>query len=486
MKTRRVEQFLFVAGVVLVLSACTTSYAAKKPDVPLAQLPPPPDSVVTVPISVTMESFQSMADGAIQANVHEAPYNVSVDGGADQGGLSLGYDVQRGPLTARADAGALRIDTSMSYWIDARGKKRIAVILGREVWSPLIYGSCGTNGEARRTANVSVAFSVAPRPDWMLDVSHTPVDVVPISRCCVVLPLCGKDATPTVEAAMENVLNNKVGAFVGQARANTLFRDRAAAAWRAASSPQLVAKSAWLQINPISATLSGLEVLPDQLKMTASFAARPVFKVGTAPVADPRPLPVANVGTPPPGGFFLHVPADLDFDVINARLADVVSQGAIRLQNGPNYIEAKQADLDSYGREATLHVFFEGRVSFYEKFELHAYLTGKPRLDPITHKLDIPDLEFTTETKDLLVKIADWIGHDQIRDALRQRAVFDLAGSVGHLRSMVASGITQDVGPVRLSGTLNDLRFLGVYSVPEERKMRTYLQMVGQLSASVK
>lgn len=476
---------MILACVSLALSACTTPYVAKKPDASVAQLPKSPDSFVTVPVTVAISRIQAIADGAIQSDFHADTYNVNIGGGADKGGLSFGYDVRRGPLAVRADSGALRVETSLTYWIDARGRKRLAVILGKEVWSPLIYASCGTKGEPRQTANVRVAFSANPKADWMLDVSNTPVDVAPTSQCCVVLPFCALNATPKVVEAMKNVLNNKIGDFMQQIRASTFFRDGAATAWSAAGSPIAIADSVWLQINPVSATLSPVEILPDRIRATASFASRPMLHVGKAPDPDIKPLPVATIATLPSGGFFLQVPADADFEFISSQLAKAVSQGVIRMENGSNYIEAKKSKLESYGNVATLHVYFEGKVSFWQKFTLDAYLTGKPRLDPITSQLEIPDLEFTAETKDLLVKIADWIKHDTIRDELRKQAAFDLSKQVGQVRTLVSVGMNQTVGPVKFSGSLSDLRLLGVYSIPEERKMRTYLEAVGQLSAEV-
>ncbi|MDH5182144.1 MAG: DUF4403 family protein, partial [Gammaproteobacteria bacterium] len=53
------------------------------------------------------------------------------------------------------------------------------------------------------------------------------------------------------------------------------------------------------------------------------------------------------------------------------------------------------------------------------------YLWGTPELDAANKKVGLKDFDFTTESKNFLINIADWILGDHIRDFIRDKTVFD-------------------------------------------------------------
>jgi hypothetical protein len=78
--------------------------------------------------------------------------------------------------------------------------------------------------------------------------------------------------------------------------------------------------------------------------------------------------------------------------------------------------------------------------------------------------LKFVDLDFTMDTRNVLMRSADWMFHQNILGALRSHAYIDLSGQLQTLRSRLETALTRDLGPnARLEGEVMTLRPRGVY-----------------------
>jgi hypothetical protein len=78
--------------------------------------------------------------------------------------------------------------------------------------------------------------------------------------------------------------------------------------------------------------------------------------------------------------------------------------------------------------------------------------------------LKFVDLDFTMDTRNVLVRSANWMFHENILSALSSEATIDLSGQLKTLRSRLSSALTRDLGPdARLEGEVISLRPRGVY-----------------------
>ena len=78
--------------------------------------------------------------------------------------------------------------------------------------------------------------------------------------------------------------------------------------------------------------------------------------------------------------------------------------------------------------------------------------------------LKFVDLDFTVDTRNVLVRSANWMFHQNILSSLRSEAVIDLSGQLQTLRSRLTTALTRELGPdARLEGEVLKLRPRGVY-----------------------
>ena len=92
------------------------------------------------------------------------------------------------------------------------------------------------------------------------------------------------------------------------------------------------------------------------------------------------------------------------------------------------------------------------------------YTTGTPVFDESRGVLKFVDLDFTVDTRNVLVRSANWMFHQNILSSLRSEAVIDLSGQLQTLRSRLAAALTRELGPdARLEGEVLSLRPRGIY-----------------------
>ena len=78
--------------------------------------------------------------------------------------------------------------------------------------------------------------------------------------------------------------------------------------------------------------------------------------------------------------------------------------------------------------------------------------------------LKFTDLDFTVDTRNVLVRSANWMFHQNMLSALKAHAYIDLSGYLQTLRSRLETALTRDLGPnARLEGEVATLRPRGVY-----------------------
>ena len=92
------------------------------------------------------------------------------------------------------------------------------------------------------------------------------------------------------------------------------------------------------------------------------------------------------------------------------------------------------------------------------------YATGTPVFEEGLGILRFVDLDFTVDSRNVLVRSANWMFHENILSSLKAHAVIDLSSQLQTLRSRLETALTRDLGPeARLQAEVLTLRPRGVY-----------------------
>src|SRR5215471_10683452 len=454
-----------VAGV---LSGCQTPSPVVAPqEPPKAEL-----SYLNIPINIPLAPIQQRAEGEVPRTAGVDPFQYRMDGGAapPSCGIDGGYSITRGPLAMTGGGEAVITTVDVSYWL--KGQKQ------EPCPGPLTTGSCGTDGEAPRTASASVSTEISIPPDLATREQSTVGPVAPGNRC-VLHPL-DLDVTDSVVAGFDGALKKMLPAVDKRLAAALDLRKRAEGSWARMSEPTELRPNVWLALNP-----EGIGVMPvssseGQLHTGIQLRLRPVVTAGKKPPSNPKPFPQATAATPA-DTFRLQIPVDVQQSFVQARLNQALEldKGGKTLDMSGHSVTITGADVYGEGSKVVIKLTLTGDLTGT------AFLTGTPYYNSDTRQLSFPDLEYTLDTSQTLLSVANWFAQSQIRDALREKFTVDMTQSIERMKQGLESVLNRRRGNMQLHGSVEQLDLVGVYRLPNGDVFTAFLTASGKISADI-
>lgn len=437
------KKSLFVCLILssaLILTGCPKEIKPKPPTAGPGPAPPTvEDSVVQVPVSVDLASLRDDLNSGI-------PHTIVEDDGStcDQYGV-----YKRSDLTIQINGSQVQTTLPIEY--------RVKLYAGpKPLCGPPV--SCGYNEAARRADVVNTA-KLTWNSDWHLDVSSG-TDVNAIDSCNLgFLNINVTDKIEQLATGKVQFVNEKVKDEIPK---RTNVKSQAQTAWSRALGPIALAQNIWLLLNPQHILVSEPSGSGTILSASVGIIARPGIRVSSqAPPAASSPLPSLQTGQP---GNRIHVA--LDGRVSFTSATDLVSRALV----GRKYplplnksITITSARMYGIGTLAILQIGISGDARGT------LFLQGTPVYEAVDvngtqEVITVPNLKYTVETRNILVKIADWLLHEDFEKSLREAAVLPLNEKISTLQNQLNTGINQTFSPhVTLNGSVDNVDVRGVY-----------------------
>jgi hypothetical protein len=157
--------------------------------------------------------------------------------------------------------------------------------------------------------------------------------------------------------------------------------------------------------------------------------------------------------------FDLNVKSEVLFSEINRLLADSL-EGKI-LEVSGHKIKVKNAHMKGNGKNLILKLDVGGDT----KGTL--YFTGKPVFDPEKQALTITDFNFDVNTEEIIVKVADWLYHDEFRDKIQKVLYLPLGDKLRQIPLLIENAVAKGK-----MGQKIDLSIYRMIVVPEDIVIR--------------
>ena len=446
---------IFCCAIVLPAGYAIGAWGASnlhipKPTDPLKPAPPPPAleaSVVNLEVRLAAEGLATAIDeGFPHVAAREDDWNDAATLG-DREDIRFLYRIVRGSFRYRMD------HDHFAVWFD---QVRYRVWARRPDGEGFVEGRCGHGEEPPKRLNVAARSALSWSDRWRLQSQTTFDEPVFVEPCR--LPGLDVDATPFLKAVLRPRL-----AALGQTidrivRERTEAKKRAETVWEKLQEPFELAPDQWLMFHPQEARVSpitsnGTLVVQSSVNLVMD----PRIVNGRKPEEVAVPLPPLQLAPRHLEGFHLALPITVDYERINNRLEqDMVGQ-EFRTPLG-DIVQVQGVQLYGSGDRLILALRVSGGVNGT------LYTTGTPVFDESRGVLKFVDLDFTMDTRNVLVRSANWMFHENILSALSSEATIDLSGQLKTLRSRLSSALTRDLGPdARLEGEVISLRPRGVY-----------------------
>ena len=421
-----------------------------KPTDPLVPAPPPPAleaSVVNLEVRLTAEGLAAAVDeGFPQVASREDDWN---DAGTlgEGGDVRFLYRVVRGSFRYRMEHDQFHV------WFD---HVRYRIWARKSQGDGFVEGRCGHGDDPPKRLNLAARSALFWSDRWRLR-SKTTFDEPVFVEPCLLTGL-DFDATPVLKAVLQPRLAALAQSIDRIVREGTEAKQRAETVWQKLQEPIEFAPNQWLEFHPRDARVSPITSNGTLVLLTSvNLVMEPRIVTGPKPDTVAIPLPPLQLAPLPLEGFHLALPVTIDYGRINQRLEQEMLGQEFQTPVGDT-MKVEGVQLYGSGDRLILALRVSGAVNGT------LYATGTPVFDEGLGMLRFVDLDFTMDTRNVLVRSANWMFHQNILSSLKSQAYIDLSGQLQTLRSRLTSALTRDLGPnARLEGEVTSLRPRGVY-----------------------
>jgi hypothetical protein len=299
---------------------------------------------------------------------------------------------------------------------------------------------------------------IAFAPEWYLDLKVHPI-LEPDVRCDAVFERVdlAKWTAPLIDHAMDPVTKT-VRDLV---RAKTNLRDHAVPIWAKLQEPISIGPNLWLDVRPYAAFANVPEITDngEYLTMKVGLDARPHVVLGTRPARGTRALPPLTGHEHGPA-FNLNVRAVLDYNKMTRLLRQkLVGQTFAAGESWPARrfrVTVADASVKRNGQRVEVSVRVQGIV----RGTLH--LVGTPVFRDrgrLQGEIVIRNLDYTIQTRSLLVRLGNRLFQRRILERMRAAAVWDVSSELTQAYHQVNAALNQQLTPeARLQSTLSTFR----------------------------
>jgi hypothetical protein len=319
-----------------------------------------------------------------------------------------------------------------------------------------VEGRCGHGNEPPKRLNLAARSALTWSDRWRVQ-SHTTFDEPVFLEPCLLSGL-DVDATPFLKGLLQTRLE-AVGQSIDRIiRERTEARKRAETIWQQLQEPVEFASNQWLTFNPREVRVSPITSHGTLVVQTSvNLVMEPRIISGSKPMKTAVPLPALQLAPAPMEGFHLALPVTVDYGRINRRLEQEMIGQEFQSPVGDN-VRIDGVQLYGSGDKLILALRVSGGVNG------NVYATGTPVFDEGLGTLRFADLDFTMDTRNVLLRSANWMFHQNILSTLRSEALIDLSSQLQTLRSRLGTALSRDLGGgAILQGEVLRLRPRGAY-----------------------
>jgi Domain of unknown function (DUF4403) len=258
----------------------------------------------------------------------------------------------------------------------------------------------------------------------------------------------GKD----IEGMVQDLLKGQTPTIDADALDNAFVRLAIGKAWDALQAPIPLNYKLSLLLNPQTIQLSPPNTKADTTSVVIGVVARPKLISSDTPQTSALPLPNVLLATEPlANGFHIAVDSELSFDFIGDELTKKLEGKEYPVDGSAVSIQTVR--VYGSGDSLVLEVRIRGAADGV------IYLIGKPRYDESTRIVSIQNLDYTVETKHVLVKTADWLLHSTVRDNLAEKATWYVGDRIDAAQDMLSEALNRKLNRyVSITGKVRNVR----------------------------
>jgi hypothetical protein len=472
--------------IVIATIATACSQPLLEPEKPaLAPAAPPEVLLSTMNIEFKIP-IGELADGihkSLMVDYRKRPWHQLIDGGPDypRCGVGVGYHfvTEKKSVAVTLSNDTISTKFILNYWLKAR-KRPICP-------GPLVYFSCGTNGEPRRKMGIALTTTIGIRKNWEFEVNTAQPTITPLNQCRLG-PWGVYNATAIVQAQTEKTIHNFVSTLSNDLENKINLRDRMVNFWSALHQPQEIDQH-YLFFNPTQIRIHPIK--SDSSFMRLGFLITGEARlVNTKPVVhSPSPLPDATPGRTS-DDFNILLPLEVPYPEVKKTIEKKLKQpdgNYLRFpETGESWCYVKDISIEGgYNEHTLIRLDIDGTAKGW------LYLLGTPKFNPETKEIYFNDLEFSLGTRRILKEKGGWFMKeaDKLLDHMNKRTRLNLAreltDQMTRITAFFNSRVSTTTSSIKLSGRLKTMDFQKLHFNEQSQVVTFYFHAKGKVSGKL-
>jgi len=311
---------------------------------------------------------------------------------------------------------------------------------------PRIYASCGVN-EKKRGYSMRYLTTLGLSNDYKLT-AKTKLEEFKIKDPCE-LTFLNYDVTERVEKEIEKELK-VMQAKMDEDIASIEVKSKIENAWKELQKSIPIEPYGFLQLNPSSFSTTDLRYEDETAKFTLSLFFSPEI------TTDNHSKPYEELKEMIPNerleGFSILTDVASSYDTLSSILTNEFKDEVISIK-GKEIVVRNLKVIGCQSDRLVLCLEFDG----FRKGRV--YMVCRPVVDAKMQLLTLEDIDFEIKTKAFLLKSAEWLLGNRIRNAIEKKAKIDMSESLNSLLKTIEDRLNQPLASgVNVHSKLNELR----------------------------
>ncbi len=236
-------------------------------------------------------------------------------------------------------------------------------------------------------------------------------------------------------------------------------------AWTLMQEPLLLSRQydTWLQITPTEVLMTPLVGQGDRTRALLGIKAFTQTVIGRKPEVTPNPnIPNLTQVSQMPDDFRIGLSGEVSHQYAAKMAAKEFVGHQYAFNDGKYKVEITAIDLYGNGANLVIKAGLKGSVNGI------IYLKGKPHYDPATQSLTLQNLDYDLDTKNRLIKTANWLAQGRFTRMMQEAFRIPLQNQIEEARQLIQSNLNNNrvAKGIVINGTLEELIPENVYMTP--------------------
>jgi hypothetical protein len=286
----------------------------------------------------------------------------------------------------------------------------------------------------------SYVTRISISPDWKIISKTTSNGYQWVTKPTVKIGPMEIDIAPFIEKILDKQ-QDKIGAEIDNiVAANVSIKSYVESAWQLIQTPIPLADkyNAWLKISPKEVFFIPIHGDTSVLKAGVAIKGMTNTFIGEKPGVVYTPVPDISVYDEPDNSFKINLLARISFATASAIAKENIKRQKLNLNDGKNKFKIDDIEIYGSGEKLIVKATVSGDVNGV------IYLSGNPYYDSSTTSISVKGLDFELETKNQLLKTADWLAHGVFIKKIEKALTFPIKSQTEEAKAYLQKFITDN------------------------------------------